>query len=79
MDTAKHYSFLWMSVGVTLVTLLISRVGSYACTIGTDCIATGAMPPKIPPAFGEAKSALSSGLFTYSKTDLSISGLLQSR
>src|ERR1700737_3786305 len=37
-------------------------------------ILTGGVPPKRSPAPGESFTAISSGLFTYSKTDLSLGG-----
>lgn len=37
-------------------------------------ILTGGVPPQTGPALGEAFTAVSSGLFTYSKTDLTLAG-----
>lgn len=61
---------------VTLVTALLSFGSARACTVGVDCKASGGKPPQIAPPFGEAHGALSSGLFMYSKTDLSMAGVL---
>ena len=60
-----------------------SVVGFTASAIATmcnpgdgSCTVSGGTPPQIAPAFGEAHSALSSGLSSYTKTDLRIGGVL---
>ncbi len=44
------------------------------CTPGSNCPLSGGTPPVISPAAGGAFAALSSGLFTYTKTDLALPG-----
>lgn len=60
------------ALGAMLIALLCTSAAEASCTPGSTCNLSGGTPPTIVPAAGGTYAAMSSGLFTYSHTDLAL-------